>query len=87
MCSLCIGTESIPQNTHALVTVDCAHDLPWEGHARRTNRERADAGDARPKTGKPARIPVPKRKDVFRDLEKVAKPRKRPDEPEGQPKD
>jgi hypothetical protein len=36
-----------------------------------------------PAKGKPARIPVPKRKDVFRDLEKVAKPRKPPsrDEP------
>jgi hypothetical protein len=31
-------------------------------------------------------IPVPSRQDVFRDLEKVAKPRKRP-EPEDQTED
>ncbi|MGC9960560.1 MAG: hypothetical protein ABSE47_01505 [Acidimicrobiales bacterium] len=39
--------------------------------------------ETQPKKGKPARIPVPKRKDVFRDFSKVAKPRKRPsrDEP------
>jgi hypothetical protein len=30
-----------------------------------------------PKKGKPATIPVPKREDVFRDLAKVAKPRKK----------
>lgn len=32
----------------------------------------------RPKKGKPAEIPVPKRADVLRDLGKVAKGRKRP---------
>jgi hypothetical protein len=34
--------------------------------------------ETQPAKGDPVRIPVPKRKDVFRDLEKVAKPRKRP---------
>ena len=34
--------------------------------------------ETQPRRGKPARIPVPKRKDVFRDLGKVAKLRKRP---------
>jgi len=34
--------------------------------------------------GKPARIPVPKRQDVFRDLEKVAKPRKPPSPADGE---
>jgi hypothetical protein len=31
----------------------------------------------RPKRGKPAEIPVPKREDVLRDLKKVAKPKAR----------
>jgi len=37
-----------------------------------------------PAKGPPAEIPIPKRKDFFRDLAKVAKPRKR--SPESGPK-
>jgi hypothetical protein len=33
---------------------------------------------AQPKKGPRAEIPIPKRGDVFRDLEKAAKPRKQP---------
>ena len=33
----------------------------------------------RPKKGKPIEIPVPKRRDVLRDLDKLAQPEKRPD--------
>lgn len=45
--------------------------------------ENGQTQETKPAKGKPARIPVPKRKDVFRDLEKVAKPRKRPASPTG----
>jgi hypothetical protein len=36
-----------------------------------------------PKEGPPAEIPIPSREEVFRDLGKVAKPRKPPPEPNG----
>ncbi len=40
--------------------------------------ENGQTQETQPKRGKPVRIPVPKRQDVFRDLAKVAKARKRP---------
>jgi hypothetical protein len=33
----------------------------------------------RPKKGEPIEIPVPKRQDVLRDLDKLTQPEKRPD--------
>jgi hypothetical protein len=41
--------------------------------------ERKPTQKTRPKKGKPIEIPVPKRRDVLRDLDKLAQPEKRPD--------
>lgn len=49
---------------------------PWSEMEQ--EHENGQTQETTPAKGKPARIPVPKRKDVFRDLAKVAKPRKRP---------
>jgi hypothetical protein len=37
--------------------------------------------ESQPKEGEPVEIPIPTREEVFRDLGKVAKPRKRSTEP------
>jgi hypothetical protein len=44
------------------------------------HNENGQTQETQQKRGKSARIPVPKPKDVFRDLGKVAKPRHKPAE-------
>jgi hypothetical protein len=49
---------------------------PWRNTPKTNGNEPTQ--ETQPKEGEPAEIPIPTREEVFRDLGKVAKPRKTP---------